>query len=65
MREAYPYPARGVKNEAKLVSEKYLCKNFKTKLVWRGLAWFQTNVVPSQTEFSTKRKITRVVEALI
>ena len=27
MREAYPYPARGVKNEAKLVSEKYLCKN--------------------------------------
>ena len=32
LREAYPYPARGVKNEAKLVSEKYLCKNFNSKV---------------------------------
>eukprot|EP00493_Phyllostaurus_siculus_P020808 UN21133 len=35
MRQAHPY----------LGSEKHLCKKFKTPVV---LAWFQTNVVPSQ-----------------
>ena len=62
MREAYPCPARGVKNEPKWSSEKNLCKNFQTKLV---PTWFESNVVRSQKEFSTKRNITRVVDALI
>ena len=41
MSGAYPCPSRWVKKRAKLGSEKYLCKNFKTKLVPRGFesAW--------------------------
>ena len=63
MREAYRHTQHvGWKNEAKLSSEKNLCKNFQTKLV---PTWFESNVVRSQKEFSTKRNITRVVDALI